>query len=213
MLLTSILSIWALVSTGWLAAAEKNQTPPPGAKLAQAPDVKPGSWWQYKTRRGQFKITLKKVRDNKFIIVDSRRPDTEQIYSKGWNPVSTILPGSENPRTRKPHATRFSFPLWPGKKWRENFSFEGTGRSDLEVFGTGDVEGKVLGWEKIKVPAGQFQALKVSTERVVLMEGLPGGQTIDNTVKAIYWYAPAVQRWIKRQIGRGITELSSYELK
>ncbi len=197
----------ALVLPTMLGAAEKAQTPPPGARIANAPDVKPGSWWKYRnlTSTLNFKLTLKDIRDSKFIVISSSFPDREQIYTTEWNPITTVnLFNSAFDFVRDPYSKYYSFPIWPGKRWKQDYRWEVSVRG---IVGESSVDVKALGWEKVKVPAGEFLALKISID--IVTETRRGTRFSELT----YWYAPEVRNRVKLETPRANVELVSYELK
>ena len=84
----------------------------------------------------------------------------------------------------------FAFPLYPGKTWEDSYDWEVRGAAPVK--GKADDRGKVVGWEEVQVPAGNFRALKVEVESRFYGKG---GMADDSTL--IYWYAPQVNRFVK----------------
>jgi len=76
-----------------------------------------------------------------------------------------------------PDLGTFDFPLWPGKKWSKDWMLK-TDQGRI----AGTTHGQALGWEKVTVPAGTLDALKVEIE---YRTGL-------SDVKMSCWYAPEV---------------------
>ena len=197
----------ALVLPTILGGAEKAQTPPPGARIAKAPDVKPGSWWKYRnlTSKLNFKLTLKDIRDSKFIVVSSSFPDREQIYTKEWNPITIVnLFDPAYDLVYDPYSKYYSFPIWPGKRWKQDYQWEVSVRG---IRGESSLDVKALEWEKVKVSAGEFLALKISID--IVTESRRGTRY----TKLTYWYAPEVRNRVKLETPRANIELVSYELK
>ncbi len=76
-----------------------------------------------------------------------------------------------------PDLGTFSFPLWPGKKWSKDWLLK---TEEGRIWG--NTHGEALEWEKINVPAGTLDALKL---RIEYRTGL-------SDVKMSCWYAPEV---------------------
>ncbi len=103
----------------------------------------------------------------------------------------------------------FSFPLYPGKTWDNHYDWETTGAAPVK--GKADDHGKVIGWEDVQVPAGNFHALKVEVDSRFYGKG---GMADDETL--IFWYSPQVNRFVKfdyRSIYEGelLAEIVSYK--
>jgi hypothetical protein len=181
--------------------AHAQESPPPGAKVAPFPNPQPGSWWVRKTADGERKIELKQVGDGKLIgEVDGR----EVVYTSEWNalegPGISTRPGQWF--TYSPHLRTLSFPLWEGKSWGGNVMW--TSMGSFTGVGNFDVVAKARGWETVKVPAGEFEAIKVE----ILSQG---GRT---NIRTICWYAPQAQSFVKcDSSNRGSTyELIAYKV-
>lgn len=95
----------------------------------------------------------------------------------------------------------FNWPLKVGKRWSQNVTHYINGQTYRY-----EQDFKVLAFEKVKTPAGEFDAFKLS--RAVI-----GGVTYEE-----YWYAPAAKNVVKA-VGTSGTggdfehSLTSYELK
>ena len=59
------------------------------------------------------------------------------------------------------------------------------------------VDGTVLGWERVRVPAGEFDALKI--ERVVFLRILGIRRPRPERNRETEWYAPAVKQAVRRE--------------
>jgi len=102
----------------------------------------------------------------------------------------------------------FKFLLFPGKTWAQNAHWE-TPADD--VYGIEDVRGKVVGWEKVTVPAGTYKALRVELRDRVIETG-----GVYDLVTLTYGYVPDVNRFVKysyRSIYEGAVdaEMVSYK--
>jgi hypothetical protein len=77
----------------------------------------------------------------------------------------------------------FVWPLAPGARWAHQGRFE-----QRESAVTHDDRFTVVGQEKIEVPAGQYEAIRLLRET-------------DRRDRDEYWYAPDI-RWYARWLGR-----------
>jgi hypothetical protein len=86
-----------------------------------------------------------------------------------------------------------NFPLNLGKEWKDTGTFTPlVGPS--KGFPTDLIEGyKVLGWENVKIQAGNFKTIKLEYTQETAMRY--SGQII-------YWYAPEVKYFVKCQPGK-----------
>jgi len=108
-------------------------------------------------------------------------------YTREWNAVDV---GSAR---YQPNLNVFAFPLQVGKKW--------DGNADKMLFTNGkhgkfQLKGEVVAFEKVTVPAGTFDAYKISIaiDAVATDEDANIGHTVET-----YWYAPSVKRYVKSE--------------
>lgn len=116
-----------------------------------------------------------------------RRTQTGGAISAGR--ISTQVPsGTFNPPLQLYPAT-----LAPGGRWSQE-----TQRSDATVGGARAlrIEGRVIGWEKVRVPAGEFDALRI--ERTLYL-GDSGRYRTQTRRYETEWYSPAVGGPVKLQ--------------
>lgn len=99
----------------------------------------------------------------------------------------------ESPRTRESNPRLLSFPLAVGKKWQyvSDWVFKPKGAS-----GKATVDVAVIGYEKVRVAAGEFDAFKL-TSRERLSGTSPIGSQYAGETTRTYWYAPAAQAIVK----------------
>jgi len=111
---------------------------------------------------------------------------------------------------------RFAFPLEAGKEWSSEATAENPSAGRRWRY---KIEGKALGWEKIKVKAGEFDALKI--EVTAFYQGQEvGSQGGSGRSTETIWYAPAVKNFVKlesqdtdwagRTYNRDLWELTTY---
>ena len=99
----------------------------------------------------------------------------------------------ESPRSKNSNPKALSFPLEVGKQWRfaSDWEFKVTGSRGSSI---ADVE--VVGYEKVSVPAGEFEAFKLMSKGNI--RGMSAkNSVIEAEVTATYWYAPAARAIVK----------------
>lgn len=169
---------------------------------AAMPALAIGDSWTYRVRDGytglarpEQRLRVTGVDPDRVRVAASRSdgPDETQIFDREWNWLSrpaTNLPFFEY----SPAYRALSFPLAVGKTWRARGT--ATDPRDGRRFPVW-IEGTVQGWEKVKVPAGEFEALKI--KRLVFIDyweyTIRGRSEIDE----YEWYAPAVKQAVRRE--------------
>lgn len=94
-------------------------------------------------------------------------------------------------RTWTPFLPRFSHPLEPGNAWEQKFVYQ---RPEREVENEATLA--VVGWENITVPAGTFNALKITyASSYRRRDNNFTGRTAVNL-----WFVPEVKRWVKLEV-------------
>ena len=104
-----------------------------------------------------------------------------------------------------------NFPLEVGKKWAYSDDFL---QKDTDYAGHHEASVTVVGHEKVRVPAGEFDAYKLEAK---IKEGVQGGPPARDVTRT-YWYAPAARAVVKTQImnpsrGPETIELVSFKLQ
>lgn len=176
-------------------------TPQTGAPAAVAAPPKLGDFWEYTVRdaytgapRGVFRFEVS-VADPANTVVDvyrdGQRIDT-YIFAEGWNPREMPLTNLQRFRYEPPFPA-YEFPLEPGRNWyRVVRSLDPVTGKTYRTH----VQAKVTGWERVHVPAGAFDALKVV--RYVYA----GNAEFFNTQEEIVqtdWFAPAVNQVVRSE--------------
>lgn len=87
----------------------------------------------------------------------------------------------------------YVFPLDPGKSWsvRVNATVQGDRRSRSVR-----VDGRVLGTERVRVPAGEFDTVKI---RRMVYPGDADGFRTETHIVEFDWYAPALGRVVRTE--------------
>jgi len=191
---------FALLLSG--CAAPLSQVPPTGMPASvPAPEIRVGDSWTYRVRDGftgmprenQRNEVVKVGGDRVEVAGTIERGDGVQVYDRAWRwlkrPATNLQTFEYNPAYQA-----FAFPLAPGKRWRERLM--ATDPADGRRFPVW-IDGVVLGWERVNVPAGEFDALKV--ERRVYFEYWEHSVRGRSEIHEIEWYAPAAKQSIRRE--------------
>lgn len=137
--------------------------------------------------RGLLRYTVARTDGNRIaldVTRDGNRVDAH-VYAPGWNGIEHPLTNLQRFRYDPPFPA-YDFPLHPGKAWRGvvHASDPVTGRT-YRVH----VHASVGGWRRIRVPAGEFDALEV-TRRVYA--GNAEFFKLQEEIVQTDWYAPSV---------------------
>ena len=191
-----------LVLFAGACAAPNSRTPPAGvAANVAAPQIAAGDTWVYAVHDGFTKMPRESVEyrvtqvegDRATVEVRSGEQVSTELYTRSGNwlqrPATNMWVFSYSPAYEA-----LAFPLEPGKTWKGRSI--ATDPADGRSFPV-RIEGKVLGWEHIREPAGEFDALKIY-RRVFLdyfRQGVRGQSIIDETE----WYVPALRQVARRE--------------
>jgi hypothetical protein len=168
--------------------------PPAGVATVPAPAIKPGAFWEYAVRdgysglpRGLYRYTVSRVDPDRVVVDltrDGQRVDTH-LYTPEWNGLEHPLRNVQRFRY-SPAFPAYSFPLFPGQSWRRVVSSTSveTGRSYRT-----HVHASVGGWRRIRVPAGEFDALEI---RRRIYAGNGEFFTLQEEIDEVDWYAPSI---------------------
>jgi hypothetical protein len=125
--------------------------------------------------------------------VRSGAQESTELYSRDGNwlkrPATNMQEFSYNPPYRA-----FDFPLVAGKRWESRGT--ATDPADGRSFPL-SISGRVLGWERIKVPAGEFDTLKLM--RMVYLDFFQQGVRGQSVIRETDWYAPALNQVVRRE--------------
>ena len=178
-----------------LAACEAtlSQQPPAGipAELA-APEVRVGERRVYAAHDGYTKLPQGTVEmrvvglqgEIVTLDVESAAGSRTERYTRDWNWVDR--PATNLQRFQYQPAYRaLPFPLHAGQTWR---AYVGATDPLTRLVHRVRIDGKVMGWERVVVPAGTFDTLKI--RRYVYV---PSFETFrgQEYITEVDWYAPA----------------------
>jgi hypothetical protein len=167
------------------------------------PTIKPGDRWVYRSAEGKRSLVVDKVEGDGTIIgtIDtSELAGLEIRFTREWNPLvqPQAIAGRVIYLRYNPAVCIMPPAPWKvGQEWSCQSTYDFSGNS-----GTVVVKGKVEAMEKVTVPAGSFDALRIK-------ENVAGTETVS-------WYAPAVEQFVKIDAGANSPysmELTSYTLK
>jgi hypothetical protein len=184
---TFVMTVASLISTSCLAATEmagRSET----ARTLSAPVWSPGEEWSWRWTREGGSGSLSSS------VAPDEDADGERCYTlvgsneKVWRRKTDLAQvRAELDRARRPYVERwlpplplYSWPLFVGKSWEGRYVFfRGRDTWDREI------TFNVVADEAVRVPAGNFRAMKVLQRRK------PVGDEV------AYWYAPEVKHEIK----------------
>jgi len=178
------------------------QTPPAGAPAqVPAPEFRAGTAWRYSVRDGFTKLPRGAIEyrvsavsgESATVEVRHDGQESTELYTREGNwlrrPATNMQTFAYAPAYRA-----FDFPLAAGKTWKSRVT--ATDPADGRSFPV-TIQGAVLGWEKVRVPAGEFDALKV--RRTVFLDYWQQNERGQSVIEEIEWYAPAVQLSVRRE--------------
>ena len=167
-----------------------------GAPRADVPTLKVGDRWKYEQndrRTGLKESELeRKVTSVTASQIEGTENDGKFVLTADLSTVesSVFVATGDN--------KQFSFPLEVGKKWEYKYSFAnklnpGKGRRQLEA--------NVVAYEKVKVPAGEFDAFKI--EYTGFWNSDTNRRPNSGRLTSTSWYAPAARGVVKVEFDDG----------
>jgi hypothetical protein len=205
-----LVSALALFAAG--CATELPQTPPAG-KAAQvaAPEFQVGNQWRYAVHdgftrlpRGTIDYRVSAVQgDTVTVDVRTNGLESTEIYTRDGNWLKHPAPNLHM-LSYSPAYPAYAFPLTPGKAWnaRVMATDPATGQR-IPV----TVQARVLGWDRIKVPAGEFDAIKL--QRNVFVDYWVPNVRGPNVAREFEWYVPTLKQAARRETsGKYLTYLA-----
>jgi hypothetical protein len=192
-MLRSLLAPVALLILAGTAVAQDAVNPP---------TIKPGDRWNYLNGDIKRSLRVDSVEADGTIVATVTTPSlggVEARFTRDWNPLMAPVPMLGNVRFQRyspPVCLMPPAPWTVGKEWACD-----AGWSDGTYSGTTHVKGKIAAAEKITVPAGTFDTLRLAFN--------VGG------TDATCWYAPQVEYYARCRsaVPDYNYDLVSYELK
>jgi hypothetical protein len=205
---TTVFCVWRVFAVATAAVLAACAVAPVGIPLqsnasAVAPTVSVGDTWTYRVRDGytglprptqrQHVIEVSGDRIRIAVSQEGAAQDEVWIYDRGWNwlthPATNLQAFNYSP----PYPA-LPFPLAPGKTWHARLT--ATDPADGRRFPV-VMDGTVLGWERLKVPAGEFDTVKV--QRIVYIEYWVATVRGRSEIIEYEWYAPAAKQSVRRE--------------
>ncbi len=159
--------------------------------------------------RGQISYRVEKIDAGRIVVaVSANTLPAEmahtEIYTSDGNSVRRPLINHDRPVEYEfaPVYPAYEFPLEAGKSWslRVNATNPATGRRNSVR-----VDANVLGAERIRVPAGEFDTIKI---RRIVYAGDWDGFRRETNIMEIDWYAPALGRAVRTETKSEYLDLS-----
>jgi len=193
-------AVQCLFSVGILALAVL--AGPALAQKADRPSVKVGDQWRFETRLGPVGVKSSDIVRVITSVTPSRIEGTENGMALVLTPE---LNNVESPRSKNSDQRLLNFPLAVGKQWNFTDDYEFTA---VQVPGRGNFSAKVVGYEKVRVPAGEFDAFKLEAKG----KWVTGGAT--GEASWTYWYAAAARAIVKMESrwGKDVSRHSTGQL-
>jgi hypothetical protein len=191
-------ALFWLVCCCCLAGGAAAQQPP---AAIDGPGVKVGDTWMYNTLNGwtgelnYVSVNAVTEIDKQGIVMESASLDRRSVSTvrrtRDFNLISIEAPAGV--KRVLPYYPNFEFPLVVGKTWKRKVDFFNSQEPDKNLYAT--LEGKVVGWESVTVPAGTFRALKI------VVTGWYRAQNNDyfwiGKIEDALWYAPEVRNAVR----------------
>jgi len=180
------------------------------AQKADRPATKVGDRWHF-----VLYYTVPSTTPNRVWVVTSVAPTgiegTENGEPLRLTPELNVL---ESPRQKESNPKALSFPLEVGKQWgyATDWVFKAKGSNGSSIVGV-----EVVGHERVRVPAGEFDAFKL-----VAKGSLHGTSPINSQyageTTTTYWYAPDARAIVKSvshnpYLGESTVELVEFQLQ
>ena len=178
-----------------------------GSALAQdtdRPRLSIGDQWHFVVY-----YTVPSTEPNRTWVITSVTPARIEATENGEPLMLTAdLNVLESPRHTDSNPQALSFPLEVGKRWRytSDWVFKAKGSK-----GNAIVDVAVIAHEKVRVPAGEFDAFKLVAHAII--RGISGiNSRIDAETNTTYWYAPAARAIVKSVSHNPYLGISTVEL-
>jgi hypothetical protein len=188
---------------------------PEGMRRREMPVAAPalpreGDFWRYRgsNQNGPdaptYKVTRVTPDSIEISYVSNANEHITLVLNANWNAISQKgIKGADDIRF-VPDASQFSFPLEVGKKWRGSFKGECGVLCSFEV----DYEYEVRGWEKVTVPAGSFDAIRIEGR-----DNYRHAFGITSIGTRSTWLAPEIKHPVKFDYTYANKRLYQYELE
>jgi hypothetical protein len=183
---------------GLLTGCQSTAFPPAASPPAQAvaPRLAVGDVWLYrhtdaytKMPRGVFTHAITAINGNTVSVRVTNETAVvvaNDQFTRDWNWLERPLTNLQRFRYT-PAYPAFRFPLAPGAQWSAQLSILDV--ADGKTYNLARVDAKALDWQRVTVPAGSFDAIRV--ERFAF-SGVSSQWRTQEIIRESDWYAPAV---------------------
>jgi hypothetical protein len=181
------------------------------AQKADRPGVKVGDQWQFVMYHGTPSAI-----PNRVWVVNSVTPaGIEGTEDGGPLMLTADLNVVESPRQKDSNPRMLRFPLEVGDQWSYTTDYLLKYKNGSK--GRALVNVAVVGYEKIRVPAGEFDAFKLEAKASFRGVSAFNSQTAGDSLWT-YWYAPAARaivRYVSRNpyLGTSTVDLVEFRLQ
>ncbi|MBI2509265.1 MAG: hypothetical protein HYV99_04665 [Betaproteobacteria bacterium] len=169
-----------------------------------APEIRVGDDWKYSlhdgyTRlpRGTLEYRVSAVQgDTVTVELQHEGRESTERYTRDWNWRERPMTNLQNFRYQPAYAA-LPFPLEAGKSWRAYVQATDPATGQVNRV---RIDGAVLGWERVTVPAGEFDSLKV---RRLVYAGNDELFRGEEHIAEVDWYAPKLGQIVKHVSSSG----------
>lgn len=180
------------------------QTAPPPAlnppAQAEAPRLAIGDHWVYRHRDGftrlplgVFTQTITAI-DGDVVTLQVKNESGMSVathqFTRDWNWLDKPMTNLQRFRYAPPYRA-FQFPLAAGAEWSSQMKIVDV--ANEKAYNLARVDGRALDWQRITVPAGAFDAIRV--ERAAFSGTGDSFRTQEHIVETD-WYSPAVNNLV-----------------
>ncbi len=164
------------------------------------PEIRVGDQWKYVVTdrytdlKNTFVMEVATVTENRIYTRSAQASDIPgdltaaagavDVWDRDWN---QLRQGQIEYAPLYPFA---KFPLEAESKWTGVVKFDSGGVTLIH-----DVTAQVAGWERVTVPAGTFDAVRINLRGYFRAVGIGGTGSIIDT----YWYAPVARQFVKKE--------------
>jgi hypothetical protein len=195
-ILRYVLPITLVLFVCGLEQAALSETGAASAAKAEKPDVKVGDQWKFACAEGREKS------DRLWVVTSVDQSGIKGTENGQPLSLTADMNELESPRRKDTSLRQLSFPLEVGKQWN------GTNKWDIGTdSGTGKESFTVLSYEKVRVPAGEFDAFKLKMKAA--WSNHSGGT---GSYEKTYWYAPDARTIVKYDVFSTYSPESTCEL-
>lgn len=207
--------LWALLLCCLVqqALAQSPQLP----TKVEKPNFKLGDTWVYNKLDG-WSGNLLNVSVNTLRKMDSSGYMMESVQGFA-GPVSKVLrdknfnmfriEADKFEQNAKPFYPNYVFPLSVGQRWKQKVEMTKSTDSNGKVV-VADLESRVVGWEMVTVPAGNFVALKIETSG--WYNGSISGWAWGGQIHETLWFAPEVRNAVRYEYQDRSSSIDNHEI-